>query len=335
MKAAHVIAVLAVTAIMVGAGIFVILNNRDSDEYSVILLEDDYQTKYQGFNPQSVESYIMFEFMQDRYIDKSLQYATLVQEQFSDKLHRADRGVRQAGFWVLHKSACPSVLVEMGFISNVEEEKYLASDKGKNEIANAIYQAFVQYKSQLDKKARNVQEAQTSTQTAPKEKETKPQTSPQPSPKEKEAQLQPSAEVAEAKLEETKPAETQPAETKPFETKPAETQPAETKSQDTKPAEVKPTEQGSQQKKSRPVFCVQIFAVSAPLKAGDPTFKGLKGCKYVKDGNLYKYTYGETEDYDEILETQKSVRQKFKDCFVVAFLDGIITNYQLKMLAKK
>ncbi|MCQ2311261.1 MAG: N-acetylmuramoyl-L-alanine amidase [Paludibacteraceae bacterium] len=114
-------------------------------ENAVIKLESDYQTTYQGFDPNSVESYIMFELMQNQYIDKSLQFASLVQNEFTHTLHREDRGVRQAAFWVLLKSACPSVLIEMGFISNEEEEKYLGSDQGKREITDALFQAFCRY----------------------------------------------------------------------------------------------------------------------------------------------------------------------------------------------
>jgi len=114
-------------------------------ENAVIKLESNYQTAYQGFDPNSVESYIMFELMQNRYMDQSLQFASLVQNEFTNTLHRADRGVRQAAFWVLLKSACPSVLVEMGFISNADEEQYLKSDQGKREIADALYDAFVSY----------------------------------------------------------------------------------------------------------------------------------------------------------------------------------------------
>lgn len=111
-------------------------------ENAVIKLEADYQTTYQGFDPNSIDSYIMFELMQNQYIDQSLRFASLVQQQFSGALQRADRGVRQAAFWVLLKSACPSVLVEMGFISNAEEEKYLGSNQGKEQMANAIMTAF-------------------------------------------------------------------------------------------------------------------------------------------------------------------------------------------------
>lgn len=111
-------------------------------ENAVIKLESDYQTAYQGFDPNSIDSYIMFELMQNSYMDQSLNFATLVQRQFVENLHREERGVRQAAFWVLLKSACPSILLEMGFISNPEEEKYLASQKGKKEIAQSLYNAF-------------------------------------------------------------------------------------------------------------------------------------------------------------------------------------------------
>lgn len=114
-------------------------------ENAVMKLEADYQTTYQGFDPNSVESYIMFELMQNRYVDQSLQFATLVQKQFVQTLHREDRGVHQAAFWVLLKSACPSVLIEMGFVSNADEEKYLNSDQGKREITESIFNAFCAY----------------------------------------------------------------------------------------------------------------------------------------------------------------------------------------------
>ncbi len=111
-------------------------------ENAVIKLEKDYQTAYSGFDPNSVDSYIMFELMQNQYLDQSLNYATLLQQQFAGTLKRGDRGVRQAAFWVLLKSACPSVLLEMGFISNPEEERFLASQSGQQKIARALCDAF-------------------------------------------------------------------------------------------------------------------------------------------------------------------------------------------------
>ena len=94
-------------------------------ENSVILYEDDYKTRYAGFNPNSAESYIIFEFMQDKYMEESVHLASLVQKQFKNTCKRVDRGVHQAGFLVLKASAMPSILVELGFISNREEERYL------------------------------------------------------------------------------------------------------------------------------------------------------------------------------------------------------------------
>ena len=122
-------------------------------ENSVILLEDDYKSKYKGFDPSSTESYIMFEFMQDKYIDKSIDLASSIQNQFTKYANRSDRGVRQAGFWVLLKSACPSVLIELGFVSNPAEEKFLISESGQKELATSIYNAFVNFKRNHDKKS--------------------------------------------------------------------------------------------------------------------------------------------------------------------------------------
>lgn len=121
-------------------------------ENAVILLEDDYKLKYEGFNPKSVDSYIMFECIQDKYLDKSVQIASQIQKNFVNT-GRKDRGVRQAGFWVLHKTAMPSVLVELGYISNPEEEAFLASKEGQFKMAKAIYDSFSQFKKEYERKS--------------------------------------------------------------------------------------------------------------------------------------------------------------------------------------
>ena len=122
-------------------------------ENSVILLEDDYKTQYKGFDPNSIDSYIMFELMQDKYLDQSLEFAAFTQEQFKNYCKRHDRGVRQAGFWVLHATAAPSVLVELGFISNKEEERYMNSKDGQLKLSTALSKAFSSYKHNYDKKS--------------------------------------------------------------------------------------------------------------------------------------------------------------------------------------
>lgn len=119
-------------------------------ENSVMLLEDDKEV-YQGFDPTSPDSYIMFELMQSTYIDLSIQLADFVQTEFTHA-GRSDRGVRQAGFWVLHQVKMPSVLVELGFISNSNEETFLGSEAGQKKLAGCIVTAFGKYKHEFDKK---------------------------------------------------------------------------------------------------------------------------------------------------------------------------------------
>lgn len=135
-----------------GAETFVLGTERMEDnldiamrENAVIKLEADYQSSYEGFDPNSIDSYIMFDLMQSDYMNQSLQFATLVQKQFVDTLKRGDRGVRQAAFLVLLRTACPSVLIEMGFISNRDEERFLASETGMIGITRSIFRAFSQF----------------------------------------------------------------------------------------------------------------------------------------------------------------------------------------------
>ena len=124
-------------------------------ENAVILYEDDYQTRYAGFNPNSSESYIIFEFMQDKYMSQSVHLASLVQKEFKQTAQRADRGVHQAGFLVLKASAMPSILVELGFISTPEEERYLNTESGRNALAKSIYRAFITYKKEQEARQSN------------------------------------------------------------------------------------------------------------------------------------------------------------------------------------
>lgn len=121
-------------------------------ENSVILYEDDYKQKYAGFNPYSSESYIIFELIQDQYMEQSVSLASIIQKQFKSCAGRIDRGVHQAGFLVLKASAMPSVLVELGFISTPAEEKYLNTKQGTQELSTSIYKAFLEYKKEWELK---------------------------------------------------------------------------------------------------------------------------------------------------------------------------------------
>jgi len=119
-------------------------------ENSVILMDENYEERYEGFDPKSPESYILFTLIQNAYQESSLKFAQKVEDQFKSKAGRLSRGVKQAGFVVLWKTTMPSVLVEAGFLSNSAEEKFLNTDEGQELIASGIYRAFKDYKSEVE-----------------------------------------------------------------------------------------------------------------------------------------------------------------------------------------
>lgn len=121
-------------------------------ENSAILMEDDYKTNYSGYDPNSPESMIILTMTQNAFIDQSLSFAAKIQKQFTDRVGRKNRGVKQAGFLVLHQTSMPSVLIETGFLTNVEEEKFLVSAIGQEYMASAIYRAFKDYKKEIEQK---------------------------------------------------------------------------------------------------------------------------------------------------------------------------------------
>jgi N-acetylmuramoyl-L-alanine amidase len=119
-------------------------------ENSVILQEDNYKEKYNGFNPNSPQSHILFSLYQSAYLDNSLRFAQKVEEQFKHKVGRSSRGVKQAGFLVLWKSAMPSTLIEIGFLTNPQEERFLNDKTNQSYMASGIYRAFKEYKQELE-----------------------------------------------------------------------------------------------------------------------------------------------------------------------------------------
>jgi N-acetylmuramoyl-L-alanine amidase len=142
---------------VIGAETYIMGPAKDQDnlevamkENEVILLEDDYTTKYQGFDPKSPESYIMFTLMQNVFQKQSIDLASKIQSQFTERVDRNDRGVKQAGFWVLFNTTMPSVLVETGFISNPSEERFLNSQHGQDYLASAIFRACREYMNEID-----------------------------------------------------------------------------------------------------------------------------------------------------------------------------------------
>lgn len=141
-----------------GAGTFVLGTHRNKTNFevakkenSVIFMEDDYEKNYAGFDPNSPESVMSILLSQEAYLDQSIQLASLIQNNFVNKLKRKNRKVKQAGFIVLHQTVMPSVLVELGFLTNNREGAYLNSKKGQKEMSTAIKNAIIEYKTTIEK----------------------------------------------------------------------------------------------------------------------------------------------------------------------------------------
>lgn len=119
-------------------------------ENAVILLEDNYEENYEGFDPQSPESYMVFNLMQKAHFHNSLSLAQKIENDFSTRINRSSRGVKQAPFYVLWTTSMPSVLVETGFLSNINEERFLNSEQGQAYISSGIYRSIKAYKEEIE-----------------------------------------------------------------------------------------------------------------------------------------------------------------------------------------
>jgi len=260
-------------------------------ENAVILLEDNYEEKYENFDPYSPESYIIFTLTQSKFKKQSLKFAEKIQAQFRERVGRKDRGVKQEHFLVLHQTTMASVLVETGFISNPTEEKFLMSELGQDYLASAIYRAFREYKEEIDGKSMLMVEDKT--------KETKGVNS--QSEKEEESIKK------ENKKDERKNRRNK-------EKKEAKEKPK--KQEEIKVNSVRNIEEGL-------VFKIQLATTTNKLETTPQNFKGLDNVDYYKAGGLYRYTYGKEDTWESANQLQKKVKESgFNDAFVVAFHNG-------------
>lgn len=241
-------------------------------ENAVILIEDDYKQRYAGFNPNSSESYIIFEFMQDKNMAQSVDFATLIQRHFK-RCNRVDKGVHQAGFLVLRETSMPSVLIELGYISNPSEETYLLSDNGSSNLANAIYNAFLNYKSKNGYGNLNISEN--------------------------------IVDETNIVINETNDNRIEDIEN------------VECNNNDNNESLITATQNES------PVFKIQIMTSDKKLSSRSKQFKGLFPVDCYKEKGLYKYTYAEDTNYNNVLRIKRTkVDRKFKDAFIIAFKNG-------------
>lgn len=269
-------------------------------ENSVISMEKDYQQRYQGFDPRSSESYIIFEFIQGKNMERSVELARMIQRGVCDGANRPDKGVHQAGFLVLRETSMPGCLIELGFITTPDEERLLNNDSRVDDIARGIYEAFAKYKNKYDKSVSVPYRAKDSEEVnIPK---IVPDQEPAPKTRVVTRGKQPKRE--EATPEQPK------REVKKQEPK-KEVKKQETK-KDVKKAEIA----------DAPVFKLQIFVGSRNLRKGDAHFKGETDYDSFQEGNLVKYTLGASTNYNEIYRLRKEKLDKFPEAFIIAFKNG-------------
>lgn len=255
-------------------------------ENSVISMEKDYQQRYQGFDPRSSESYIIFEFIQGKNMERSVELARMIQRGVCDGANRPDKGVHQAGFLVLRETSMPGCLIELGFITTPDEERLLNNDSRVDDIARGIYEAFAKYKNKYDRSVSVPYRAKDS------EEVNIPKIVPdqEPAPKTR----------AVTRGKQPKREEATPEQPKRVEKK-------------VKKAEVA----------DAPVFKLQIFVGSRNLRKGDAHFKGETDYDSFQEGNLVKYTLGASTNYNEIYRLRKEKLDKFPEAFIIAFKNGL------------
>ncbi len=299
-------------------------------ENSAILLEDNYVEKYEGFDPNSDESYIIMSMFADTYLDHSLSFATKIQKQYCQKTGRCDRGVKRASLWVLWRTYMPSVLTEIGYLTNPEEEHFLGSDKGQNYIASGLFRAFREYKDDIEGVSRKYDDHfekqgpyKLTQEDSAAIKQNKTTSSEEENKNKKKGEIV----KEEQKNDESEPIDSSVVTEKVIKT--------ETKQLTTHKAE-KPTVQTQQtiktpiQKDSISVtessilyYKVQITSSDKEIPLDAHVFEGIEKVGSYMDGKFYKYTAGEfTEVKKAIIYKDEMRRKGFKDAFVIATKNG-------------
>ena len=285
-------------------------------ENSVITLESDYKTRYEGFDPNKAESYIIFEFMQNEFMKQSVELAKCIQRQYV-RAGRKDKGVKQANLLVLRNTTMPAVLTEVGFISNPDEEQFLNSQQGVNTIATSIYNGFLQYRRTHGAKAGTIPpDLKFSAPSTSKESADEPQVVPVKTSlqKKEEEENKEVKEKTEPKVKEKPKKEEKPA-SKTSDKAKKEEKPAPKASETTK-------DEGKAAQKGQTIYKIQFATSNKQPSANDKSYKGLTEVDYYKEGGLYKLTYGSFTSMQAARNALKEVREKFPDAFLVTFRDG-------------
>jgi N-acetylmuramoyl-L-alanine amidase len=253
-------------------------------ENSVIMLEENYMEKYEGFDPSKPETYIALSLYQNVFIDQSITMAQKVQDQFRDRVKRKDRGVKQQPLWVTSQTIMPSILIELGFLTNHAEEDFLNTDNGKELMASAIYRAFKEYKLEKDAMEKGMVVRPAPTRDTPNEDAIRPATVPVITDESDLEEL-----VAESPQSITIPTSGDRQEAIP----------------------------------NKPVIKIQIATSTVKRDPSPANFRGLQAVSFYQENRLFKYVYGSFYSLEAARESLTEVRKNgFPDAFLVAFHDG-------------
>lgn len=279
-------------------------------ENSVILLEDNYKQSYQGFDPDSPESNIMFEFVQDRNMEQSVNLAKLLQRNVCAATGRIDGGAHQANLAVLRLSSMPGCLIELGFISTADEERFLNNPESVALYSRGIMNAFYAYRGRYDKIVnvpyRTPDQVLEDTPAPRAKKRGKSKVDDENIVLHKQDSASKVQNVA-TKEENNDNNKVEPQVVRP-ERRVVKAAPKTAVAAD------------------KPVFKVQILVSSRKLKNGDPHLKGLTDYDFYQEAGYCKYTVGESANYNEIYRLRKQILDKFPEAFIIAFKNGAKMN---------
>lgn len=297
-------------------------------ENSVIYLEDDYQTKYEGFDPDSEESYIIMSNYTSAYVIQSANLALKIQDEYKAKAGRVDKGVHRQSIWVLWRTAMPSILTEIGYLTNPLEEEFLASEKGQDYISKAIYRGLRKYKDEIEgnKKEYNdeienqepIENENIKAGNIPGQKKASDEEEEENTEEEvKKDTVVKNKETKETEIKKEVAVETKTTEpVKQIEVK------KDTNTQVVKQLDTEPQKPESITKQEI-VFKVQFASSTTELNLKENKFKPVINGSYYKVNTVLKYTSGSFASISEAITHQNFLRQNgFADCFVVAFKNG-------------
>ncbi len=255
-------------------------------ENSVIFLEKDYKQHYVGFDPNSPESNIVFELIQEKNLSKSIDFAKMLQKHVCRGANRQNKGVHQQNLAVLRLTSMPACLIELGYISTPDEERFLNNKQSIDIMGRAIYNAFAEYKNKYDRGI-----------TVPYK-----------------TMSQPLQETSTEKPKTTKPVETPTQESATTEAKQPENK--------TTPQRQNTPQQNVVVDDNKPVFKIQILVSRNKFKTNDKVFKGITDVDFYEENGMYKYTCGASNNYNNVYQRRKEVAESFPGAFIIAFKNG-------------